>query len=134
MLQTHIYFFNSPFRWFFIVCFVSPQVAKILAPVVLCLKGLDRVLDEDSIPNKRLPVLIHTAYGSRKQARRVILSDFFKFAFDGSGGDNYFEAGSCIDGRLTSAWNWCNQLPEKHFFPLFLATGFIGFDGSEWDN
>lgn len=33
------------------------------------------------------------------------LDDFFTHGFDGSGGDNYFDAGSCIDGRLTSAWN-----------------------------
>lgn len=31
--------------------------------------------------------------------------DFFTYGFDGSGADNYFDAGSCIDGRLTSAWN-----------------------------
>ena len=23
-----------------------------------------------------------------------------------SGADNFYDAGSCIDGRLTSAWNW----------------------------
>ena len=37
--------------------------------------------------------------------------------------------GSCIDGRLTSAWNWCSQLPQKPFYPIFKLTGFIGFDG-----
>jgi hypothetical protein len=24
--------------------------------------------------------------------------------------DNFFDAGSCIDGRLTSAWNWCSKV------------------------
>lgn len=30
--------------------------------------------------------------------------------FDGSGGDNDYDAGSCVDGRLTSAWNWCSKV------------------------
>jgi len=47
----------------------------------------------------------------------------------GSGADNFYDAGSCIDGRLTSAWNWCNQLPEKPYFVVFKLTGFSGFDG-----
>lgn len=33
------------------------------------------------------------------------LVNFFRGAFDGSGADNFYDAGSCIDGRLTSAWN-----------------------------
>jgi hypothetical protein len=63
--------------------------------------------------------------------------------------DNFFDAGSCIDGRLTSAWNWCSSLEKKRFFHVFLLTGkasasdlycdlclivclgFVGFDG-EW--
>jgi hypothetical protein len=26
---------------------------------------------------------------------------------------NFFDAGSCIDGRLTSAWNWCSKVEKK---------------------
>jgi hypothetical protein len=26
---------------------------------------------------------------------------------------NFFDAGSCIDGRLTSAWNWCSKIELK---------------------
>lgn len=36
---------------------------------------------------------------------REYIADFFRGAFDGSGADNFYDAGSCIDGRLTSAWN-----------------------------
>ena len=50
-------------------------------------------------------------------------------AFDGSGADNFFDAGSCIDGRLTSAWNWCSQLPTKDFYLVFKLAGFTSFDG-----
>ncbi|KAG8737139.1 hypothetical protein FRC10_008543 [Ceratobasidium sp. 414] len=70
-------------------------------------------------------------YGSVEGAIREILTDFFKHAFDGSGADSYFDAGSCIDGRLTSAWNWCSSLEKKPYFPLFLLCGFVGFDG-QW--
>ena len=60
---------------------------------------------------------------------RIILRDFFRHAFDGSGANNYFDAGSCVDGRLTSAWNWCSCIEKKSYFTLFLLCGFTGFDG-----
>jgi hypothetical protein len=110
------------------------QVARILAPVVICLNGLEQFRsNENKIVGKRVPELITLGYRDWDHARRAILSDFFRSAFDGSGSESFFEAGSCIDGRLTSAWNWCNQLPSKHFFPLFLMTGFVGFDGADFD-
>ena len=34
-----------------------------------------------------------------------------------------------LAGRLTSAWNWCSKLESKPYFPVFLLTGFSGFDG-----
>lgn len=46
-----------------------------------------------------------------------------------AGADNFFDAGSCIDGRLTSAWNWCTKLEKKHYFHIFRLAGFVGFDG-----
>ena len=41
----------------------------------------------------------------------------------------FFDAGSCIDGRLTSAWNWCSKLEKKSYYPIFMLSGFQGFDG-----
>lgn len=91
---------------------------------------------------------VEDEFGSAEGLCKEILGDFFRHGFDGSGADNFFDAGSCIDGRLTSAWNWCNSLEKKRFFPVFLLAGeflesvslpplskryvgFIGFDG-EW--
>ena len=36
---------------------------------------------------------------------------------------------SCIDGRLTSAWNWCAKLDKKPYYTVFKMAGFSGFDG-----
>ena len=40
-----------------------------------------------------------------------------------------FDAGSCIDGRLTSAWNWGSKIEKKNYHPIFKVAGFVGFDG-----
>lgn len=77
----------------------------------------------------RIASYVTTAFRSAKSLKVEILCDFFKHAFDGSGADNFFDAGSCIDGRLTSAWNWCASVEKKIFFPIFLLAGFTGFDG-----
>ena len=36
------------------------------------------------------------AYGGIDKAKKDILHDFFTHAFDGSGGDNFFDAGMCV--------------------------------------
>ena len=68
-------------------------------------------------------------FGGCDRLRKDILIDFFRSAFDGSGADNFYDAGSCIDGRLTSAWNWCSQISTKPFYPIFKLAGFSTFDG-----
>jgi hypothetical protein len=94
---------------------------------VLALTKLEDVCNK----HPRLRVYIDEVYGSIDGCRIDILGDFFRHAFDGSGADNFFDAGSCIDGRLTSAWNWCQLLDKKRYYPVFLLTGFASFDG-EW--
>lgn len=90
-----------------------------------CLDNLDQLCEKDD----GICEMIKDGYGSQEQLEKEILHDFFQSAFDGSGADNFYDAGSCIDGRLTSAWNWCSQLPKKSYYPIFKLTGFIGFDG-----
>ena len=37
-----------------------------------------------------------------------------------------FDAGSCIDGRLTSAWNWGSKIEKKEYYHIFKICGFVG--------
>lgn len=100
------------------------QISRILIPILRTLECIDR-LEMDSHMKEYLGEI----WGGAKNAKRAILRDFFQHGFDGSGGDNMDDAGSCIDGRLTSAWNWCNTIRFKPFYPLFLLAGFSSFDG-----
>jgi Protein of unknown function (DUF2009) len=97
------------------------QVPRILGPIVTCLENLEKMAEKDA----GIQDMIEEGFGGLDTLRKDILYDFFRSAFDGSGADNFYDAGSCIDGRLTSAWNWCSQLPNKPFYPIFKLTGFI---------
>jgi len=96
------------------------QVPRILAPVVHCIEQLPTLVEDQAFHR-----YVTTIWGSIDLLRMHILSDFFKHAYDGSGDDG----GSCIDGRLTSAWNWCSKLEKKTYHHVFMFTGFQGFDG-----
>jgi len=100
------------------------QVPRILNPIVNVIDSIPRLARDTNIAD-----MIEKAHGSIKDCQLDILQDFFKHAFDGSGADNFYDAGSCIDGRLTSAWNWCNKLDKKTYYPIFKLAGFNGFDG-----
>ena len=95
--------------------FISPhlpasQVPRILTPLIAAVRGLDNM---EATPG--LSDYVHARFGSAEECRKLMLADFFRHAFDGSGADNYYDAGSCIDGRLTSAWNWCSKLEKKPY-------------------
>ncbi|EJD01551.1 uncharacterized protein FOMMEDRAFT_111459 [Fomitiporia mediterranea MF3/22] len=102
------------------------QIYRILLPITNVLKEIPNLMDKPALRS-----YIDDEFGSEDNLYREILGDFFRHAFDGSGADNFFDAGSCIDGRLTSAWQWTSQLEKKRYFPVFLLAGFVGFDG-EW--
>jgi len=100
------------------------QVSSILNPIVLVLQRLPELCKDPNVEE-----YIRNGFGGIEKLRKDILIDFFRFAFDGSGADNFFDAGSCIDGRLTSAWHWCQQIANKPFYPVFKLAGFASFDG-----
>lgn len=112
-------------------------IPRIVQPVVQTLRALRCVFHEKDEEDDAQPQLaneynnypgvrnlLRSKYHSYAELRMMILSDFFKHAFDGSGDDG----GSCIDGRLTSAWNWCHQLHKKKYYDAFVLSGFTGFD------
>ncbi|GMF36553.1 unnamed protein product [Phytophthora fragariaefolia] len=100
------------------------QISRILSPIVNTVHDIPALAAQ---ANTR--AYIEESFGGAETLQKRILCDFFKHGFDGSGADNFFDAGSCIDGRLTSAWNWCSRIEKKSFFHVFLMAGFVGFDG-----
>ncbi|KAF1332529.1 Rxlr effector candidate protein, partial [Globisporangium splendens] len=100
------------------------QISRILSPIVNTIKEIPTLANHSDTC-----AYIEDTFGGAAVLQRVILCDFFRHGFDGSGADNFFDAGSCIDGRLTSAWNWCSKIEKKPYFHVFLMAGFVGFDG-----
>jgi len=120
---VHLGDHNVPNAFMFVDKYL--QVPRLLNPVVLALESIDRISKDPFITG-----YIESAFESVSQLFKIILVDFFRHAFDGSGADSWFDAGSCIDGRLTSAWNWANMVCKKDYYSVFLMAGFSGFDGS----
>lgn len=103
------------------------QVPSILTPFDHTLMKINELVENDDL----LLDYIEKEYGSVEDLKLTILQDAFAHMFDGSGADNFYMSGSCIDGRLTSAWNHCNQIAKKKYYNIFLLTSFQGFNGSE---
>jgi hypothetical protein len=103
-------------------------VSRILAPVLSVMRTLPRLCaDNHSVRDHLISAWGSTDNGGDAVADCVsfILCDYFKHGFDGSGSDG----GSCIDGRLTSSWNWCEKLQKKPYYHVFRLCGFSSFDG-----
>lgn len=103
------------------------QVPSILIPFDSTLLKINELVRQDEY----LLEYINKEYGSVDDLKLTILQDAFAHMFDGSGADNFYMSGSCIDGRLTSAWNHCNEISKKKYYNIFLLTSFNGFNGSE---
>jgi hypothetical protein len=96
------------------------QIPAMLTPVMRAVEVVDDLMHDSAAA-----AYINETWGGARQATMVILCDFFKHAFDGSGDDG----GSCIDGRITSTWNWCSRIAKKSYHFIFLEAGFHGFNG-----
>ncbi|KAK9236098.1 hypothetical protein V1525DRAFT_234661 [Lipomyces kononenkoae] len=115
---------SVPNAWFFLDKYL--QVPQILNPLESVISNIDVVARDPFVYD-----WIRSQFGGVEDLKKTILCDFFKHAFDGSGADNFSEAGSCIDGRLTSAWNWANSISKKPYLKIFLLCGFTGFNGTD---
>ena len=94
------------------------QIYRILLPICNTLSQIPILVKKPALQS-----YIEEEFDSVDNCIKEILGDFFRHGFDGSGADNFFDAGSCIDGRLTSAWNWCSSLEKKRYFSIFLLSG-----------
>eukprot|EP00611_Tribonema_gayanum_P014369 TRINITY_DN2572_c0_g1_i2.p1 TRINITY_DN2572_c0_g1~~TRINITY_DN2572_c0_g1_i2.p1 ORF type:complete len:214 (+),score=65.98 TRINITY_DN2572_c0_g1_i2:294-935(+) len=115
------------------------QIPRILAPIRDVVEALDPVTGEfarcggggggsgggGAYPGLR--EYVEERWGGFRELKMAILADYFKHGFDGDGDDG----GSCIDGRLTSTWNWCSKIGKKDYYHIFMLAGFQGFDG-DW--
>eukprot|EP01063_Lacrimia_lanifica_P024520 TRINITY_DN32409_c0_g1_i1.p1 TRINITY_DN32409_c0_g1~~TRINITY_DN32409_c0_g1_i1.p1 ORF type:complete len:415 (+),score=147.85 TRINITY_DN32409_c0_g1_i1:387-1631(+) len=101
------------------------QTPRIIVPIIKTIQAIEGI-----VKDSEHSAFVKEMWATPAMLQKAILCDFFKHGFDGSGGENDMDAGSCIDGRLTSAWNWCNTIKSKPFYPVFLLAGFGSFDGA----
>jgi hypothetical protein len=111
------------------------QIYRILLPICNTLSQIPKLMEKPALAK-----YVESEFVDTENVYREILGDFFRhgfvfrarvkdgisyvldYSFDGSGADNFFDAGSCIDGRLTSAWNWCSSIEKKRYWPVFLLV------------
>ena len=96
------------------------QIPRFLHPIVEFIQGLPELCRDE-----RIDAYVKEQFGTQERLKMMVLTDYFKHGFDGSGDDG----GSCIDGRLTSSWNWTSRIVKKRYYHAFMLSGFQGFDG-----
>jgi hypothetical protein len=101
------------------------QIPTILIPIDKCIESISKISSND----KYLKQMFIEQFGSIENLQKDILCDYFKHGFDGSGADNYYFAGSCVDASSTSSCEFCNTISKKSYYNAFLLTGFTNFNG-----
>ncbi|ORY79000.1 hypothetical protein BCR37DRAFT_403316 [Protomyces lactucae-debilis] len=101
------------------------QIPRILTPLYTSIAALPSLGKDPFVSG-----YLDEAFGGVDELAIEILRDWARNALDGSGALNNIEAGSCIDGRTTSLWNWCHGIHGRPYFKALLLVGFPGFDGS----
>jgi len=96
------------------------QIPRFLSPIVTFLQSIPELCSDE-----RITTYVQAVFGTPEKLKLTVLADYFKHGFDGSGDDG----GSCIDGRLTSSWNWTSRIAKKKYYQAFMLSGFQGFDG-----
>eukprot|EP00586_Coscinodiscus_wailesii_P015912 CAMPEP_0172507102 /NCGR_PEP_ID=MMETSP1066-20121228/201239_1 /TAXON_ID=671091 /ORGANISM="Coscinodiscus wailesii, Strain CCMP2513" /LENGTH=595 /DNA_ID=CAMNT_0013284495 /DNA_START=64 /DNA_END=1851 /DNA_ORIENTATION=+ len=96
------------------------QIPRFLKPIADFIDNVSELCKDQHIHN-----YIQSQFGCERNLKMTVLADYFKHGFDGSGDDG----GSCIDGRLTSSWNWTSQVAKKSYYHVLMLSGFQGFDG-----
>eukprot|EP00816_Leptocylindrus_hargravesii_P007364 CAMPEP_0196805074 /NCGR_PEP_ID=MMETSP1362-20130617/4798_1 /TAXON_ID=163516 /ORGANISM="Leptocylindrus danicus, Strain CCMP1856" /LENGTH=637 /DNA_ID=CAMNT_0042177751 /DNA_START=86 /DNA_END=1999 /DNA_ORIENTATION=+ len=96
------------------------QIPRFLQPIVSFIDSIPKLCEDQHVAD-----YIEDEFGGERRLKMYVLKDYFKHGFDGSGDDG----GSCIDGRLTSSWNWTSQVAKKRYYNILMMSGFQGFDG-----
>ncbi|GFH47691.1 hypothetical protein CTEN210_04166 [Chaetoceros tenuissimus] len=96
------------------------QIPRFLKPIADFCDEIPELME-----NEKIASYVEHQFGDEHKLKMSVLSDYFKHGFDGSGDDG----GSCIDGRLTSSWNWTSRIVKKNYYHAFMLSGFQGFDG-----
>lgn len=100
------------------------QIPTILIPIDKCVEMITSLARDEYIRG-----MFEEQFGSVEELQKVILCDYFKHGFDGSGADNYYFAGSCVDATSTSSCEFCNNISKKPYYKVFLLSGFTNFNG-----
>ncbi|QPG73066.1 hypothetical protein FOA43_000370 [Brettanomyces nanus] len=101
------------------------QIPSILIPIDRTVREIQKMASNDDHVRK----YIESQFDTADNLRKTILCDYFKHGFDGSGADNYYFAGSCVDATSTSSCEFCNQINKKNYYNFFLLAGFTNFNG-----